>query len=328
MNRTPIPAGLLGIRHVHAGGYAQLLATGPAFRLVGFVEADDRAAQAFSSQFGVPRAANASELRKLGARAAVVAGTNRQRLPSLNDAAACGLAALSEKPFGLSLPEARETAGAFAQARLPLGLAFPVRFSPAVLDLRDRLTQGSLGAVRAVVGENVGRNPGGWFEDPTEAGGGALPDHLLHVADLLGFLLEDAPTRAETLLGRLTESGTEQTAGVLLDYASGCYAAIDPSWARPNSYPVWGGLSLTVVADHATARVDPFAERLTAWTSPAQLVPYGDDLNRFLLEDFAHAVQTGTDPFASAWDGLRALAILVAAQRSALSGRAEPVEAI
>lgn len=323
--RAPIPTGLLGIRHVHAGGYAALLRTLPEFRLVGFVETDDDAARAFETQFGVPRARDALALRALGARAVIVSGTNRERRPALDEAAACGLAALSEKPLGLSVPEAVETVRAFATAHLPLGVAFPVRFAPSVLALRTRLMAGELGPVRAILGENVGRSPGGWFEDPVEAGGGALTDHVVHVADLLGLLLGEAPTRALTLVGARTGQGTERTAGVFLDYASGAYAAIDPSWARPQSYPIWGGLSLTVVADDGTVRVNPFAARFTAWTDPATLVPYGDSLDRLLLEDFAHAVHTGTTPFAAAEDGLRALVIQAAAQASARSGHAEPV---
>ena len=321
-----LPAALLGVRHVHAEHYATLLATLPGFRLVGFVEADDSAARTFETRFGVPRLADATAVKQLGARAVIAAGTNRERLEALNDAASSGLPALSEKPFGLSLPEARETATRFADARLPLGIAFPVRFAKPILDLQAKLQEDAFGAVRAIVAENVGRNPGGWFEDPVEAGGGSLTDHVVHVADLLGLLTGERPTYATTVVGSYTKSRTERTAGVLLDYESGLYASIDPSWARPASYPAWGGLSLTIVADRATVRIDPFAQRFTAWTSAAALVPYGEDLDRLVLEDFAHAVRSGQEPFASATDGLRALAIQVAAQRSARFGRTEPVE--
>jgi predicted dehydrogenase len=325
---VPLPVGILGTRHVHAAGYADVVSALPQFRLVGFAEADQAAAEAFESQFAVPRAPDAEGLRTLGARAVIVAGTNRERLPALEDAAGAGLAALSEKPFGLSLPEAQRIARLFLQAHLPLGVAFPIRFSPSILDLAARLERGELGTVRAIVGENVGRNPGGWFEDPVEGGGGSLTDHVVHLADVFGLLTPEAPTHAITLIGSRTGTGTERTAGVFLDYASGVYAAIDPSWARPSTYPTWGGLSLTVVGDRATVTVNASAQRFTAWTDPARLVPYGPNLDAYVLEDFALAVNEGRAPFASAAAGLKALAIQVAAQRSQRSGRREPVEAI
>lgn len=55
--------------------------------------------------------------------------------------------------------------------------------------VKQALEQGQTGEVLAIKGTNHGRMPGGWFTDPDLAGGGAVLDHTVHVADLIRWLL-------------------------------------------------------------------------------------------------------------------------------------------
>jgi predicted dehydrogenase len=316
--KARLPVALYGVRHVHAPGYAAILGR-PPWQLVGFVEEDDAVAANFAHRFGVPRLADALALRRAGARAVVVAGTNAQRMPALQDALQAGLPALAEKPFGLHVEEAQAVAHSYAQAGLPLGVALPMPFSPAVERLLAALGEGELGEVCALVGENVGTYPGDWFGDPAQSGGGCLVDHTVHLADLMARCVGEEPQRVSAMVGDHLETGVERTAVVLLDYTGGRFASLDASWARPPSYPTWGGLSLTVVGSRGWAEVRPFAQRLVQWSSPPTLLDYMEDVNERMLADFARAVEQGSPPRVTAVDGIRALRVQVAAQRSAQS---------
>lgn len=66
-----------------------------------------------------------------------------------------------------------------------LQIAFPVRFSPPVQQLKAILDKDTLGRIYSVKTTNHGSMPGGWFVDKGLAGGGAVMDHTVHVIDLL-----------------------------------------------------------------------------------------------------------------------------------------------
>jgi len=321
-----LPLGMLGVAHVHAAGYAAWLRAAGSASLVGFVEPDDTLAAAFARATGARRLADAAALAAAGARAVIVAGDNAQSGPALAGALASGLPALAEKPLGLDPDATAPLVRGFAAAGLPLATAFPMRFAPSVTALRDAVRAGELGEVVALVGENVGRFPGLWFGDPARSGGGCLTDHVSHLADLFGWILGRAPVAVTTVPGCDLDNGTERTAGLVLDYPDGVYATIDPSWARPESYPTWGGLSLSVVGRRGTGSARPFARRVDAWLLPPRWLRDVDDLDAAMLADFVRAVRSGGVPRATGMDGLAALRVVRAAQASLRSGRPSAVD--
>jgi 1,5-anhydro-D-fructose reductase (1,5-anhydro-D-mannitol-forming) len=324
---TALPIGLLGVSHVHAPGYARRLRDGGYARLVGFVEGEDGLAARFREETGAQRFADVGALKAAGARAVVVAGDNRERLPALEDALAAGLPALAEKPLGLVPAESAALLAAFARAGVTLATAFPMRFAPSVTALVEGVREkAAIGRLVALVGENVARYPGGWFGDPARSGGGCLTDHTAHVADIFARLTTARPLRVTCLSGATLPSGAERGALLLIEYADGVYGSLDASWARPGSYPAWGGLSVLAVGERGTLEARPFAERFTLWGEPALWVDAGDDLDDAMLRDFASAAGTGRAARASGLDGLRALCLQAAAQRSMVEGEAVPVE--
>src|SRR5215203_3512398 len=85
---------------------------------------------------------------------------------------------------GVLLDQASENSGSM------LRTAFPVRYLPSVARAREIVRGGALGCVLAVSGTNRGKIPGGWFLDPELAGGGAVMDQTVHLADLLRWMLD------------------------------------------------------------------------------------------------------------------------------------------
>ena len=327
---APLRIGLVSCAHVHARGLAFTIASlGRRVVLSGiYDEEPERAAsllQELRATFDPEVALH--ELPALLARsdAVVIASTNADHRRYTEAAAAAGVHVLCEKPLATTLADARAMIDACRSAGVQLATAFPVRSSAAVLSLKDAIDSGRTGRVLALRCTNPGRFPGGWFGDPAKAGGGAVMDHTVHVADLLRWLLRDEVIRVEAEVGSFhSRLDVDDTGILLLDLAGGAFASIDCSWSRPKTYPTWGGLTLHVVGEHATIDVDVFRQTLTHYddeASQTRLVAWGDDLNRPMVAGFADAILEGRPVPITGEDGLRALEVAIAAYRSAEARR-------
>ena len=257
--------------------------------------------------------------------AVVIASTNVAHRGHTEAAARAGVHVLCEKPLATTVADARAMIEACRLSGVQLGVALPVRSSPAMVALKDAIARGTLGTIRAVRATNPGQYPGRWFGDPTEAGGGAAMDHTVHVADALRWVLEEEVVRVHAELGGFLYGLPVEDCGLLtLDLTSGAFASIDCSWSRPATYPTWGGVTMHVVGDRGTVDVDVFRQALTHYddvSGATKLVGWGDDLNALMVGGFVDAILDGRPVPISGEDGLRALEVVVAAYRSAGLGR-------
>jgi len=324
MTTQRLRVGLVSFAHVHSPGLLKTLATLPQVELTGLYDEEPERGSAAARAHGT---AFHAELEPLLERseAVVIASTNADHRRYTEAAAAKGVHVLSEKPLATTLEDARAMIEVCRSAGVQLGTAFPVRSSAAVLSLKGLIDRGALGAVRAVRGTNPGRFPGSWFGDPAKAGGGAVMDHTVHVADLLRWLLADEVVRVHAEIGSLLWDLEVDDCGILtLDLAKGAFASIDCSWSRPKTYPTWGGVTLHVVGERGTVDVDVFRQALTHYddlSGATKLVGWGDDLNALMVGGFVDAILAGHPVPISGEDGLRSLEVVVAAYRSAQLGR-------
>ena len=309
--------GLASWAHVHAAALARTLATLPQVEFTGSFD-----------ETGTPHdGPTHSTLEGLlqASEAVVVASTNAAHLSHTLAAAAAGVHVLCEKPLATTVADARAMIDACRRSGVQLGVALPIRSSPAVVALKDAIAMGRLGTIRAVRATNPGQYPGRWFGDPNEAGGGAAMDHVVHVADALRWLLADEVERVYAELGSFLNGLPVEDCGLLtLDLHGGAFASIDCSWSRPATYPTWGGVTMHVVGDRGTADVDVFRQSLTHYDDAAgavKLVGWGDDLNVLMVGGFVDAILAGHPVPISGEDGLRSLGVVVAAYRSAKLGR-------
>jgi len=326
---APLRIGLVSCAHVHARGLATAIASlRPRVELSGIYDEEpgrpDSLLQELRATFDP--SISLHDLPALLGRsdAVVIASTNADHRRYTEAAAAAGVHVLCEKPLATTLADARAMIDACRSAGVQLGTAFPVRSSAAVLSLKDAIDNGRLGRVLAARCTNPGRYPGGWFGDPAKAGGGAVMDHTVHVADLLRWLLHDEIERVEAEVGSFGGLPVDDTGILLLDLAGGAFASIDCSWSRPKTFPTWGGLTLHVVGEKATIDVDVFRQALTHHDdgeSTTRLVPWGDDLNRPMVAGFVDAILAARPVPISGEDGLRALEVAIAAYRSAAERR-------
>lgn len=320
MTTRRLRVGLVSYAHVHAPALLKTLATLPQIELTGLYDEGPERGEAAARAHGT---AFHRELATLLDRseAIVIASTNADHRRYTDAAAMAGVHVLSEKPLATTLEDARAMVEACRSAGVQLGTAFPVRSSAAALSLKGLIDRGAIGTVLAIRGANPGRFPGGWFGDRAKAGGGAVMDHTVHVADLLRWLLADEVVRVHAEIGSLLWDLDVDDCGILtLDLAKGAFASIDCSWSRPKIYPTWGGLTLHVVGERGTVDVDIFRQALIHYDDRAgetRLAGWGEDLNARMLGDFADAILAGRPVPISGDDGLRALEVVIAAYRSA-----------
>jgi predicted dehydrogenase len=319
--------GILGVAHLHVDAYIGNLRAAGA-DVVGVHDGDALRGRMWGARHGVAVYEDVDRLVAADLDAVVVCSETVHHADLVEKAAAAGCAVLCEKPLGVGPEDSARIVAACERAGVPLMTAFPVRFHPAVQQLRALVNSGGLGALRALNGTNQSVMPlreRAWFADPALAGGGAMMDHIVHLADVFSWLLAAAPERVYAVGNRVVhgEVVTVETSGlVMLDYADGVFASIDCSWNRPLDYPTWGGIGLSVVGDGGTVEVDAMRQRLTRFGGGSSFgwTPWGVDINQLMIDDFLAAVREGREPAVTGRDGLIATTVALAALESAASG--------
>jgi predicted dehydrogenase len=225
------------------------------------------------------------------------------------------------------LEDARDMIARCNETGTKLQIAFPVRFSPPVQQLKAALDAQQFGQVYAVKCTNHGTMPGGWFIDRDLAGGGAVIDHTVHVIDLLRWFWDVEITEVYAEVGESLlhpDLGIDDAGMLSFQLSNGVYGTLDTSWSRPASYPTWGDVKIEVIGERGGVHLDAFNQNLTVSSDRAgkmQWVPWGSNMDLGLIQNFVEMIRDGSEPFITGEDGLRALEVALAAYRSAASGQ-------
>lgn len=326
----PIRCAILSAAHVHAPAYAAALSSLPDATLAAVWDDDPERGHAFAGRHNAPFFADLTDPALWGAvDAVIVTAENARHRPLAIAAARAGKHILCEKPLATTAGDAEAMIAAAEQAGVVLATAFPMRHSLPARRVMAALDTGTIGAVLAVRATNHGQLPPGWFLEPALAGGGAVMDHTVHVLDLLRWYLHDEPVEiyAEISHG-LHGLAVEDAAFLTIGFRSGVVATLDPSWSRPESFPLWGDLTLEIAGTKGTLRLDAFSQNLTHYprgSGRAEWLAWGADADRAMIADFIDAIAERRPPAASGRDGERALAAVLAAYASARAHQPVPI---
>jgi UDP-N-acetylglucosamine 3-dehydrogenase len=327
-----VSIGLVSFAHVHSPAYAAVLKDLDAADFVGITDEDAGRGAEASELFGVRFFDNTNSLFE-EIDAVVVCSENnnhaRDVIPALKGGVLC------EKPISTTVEDARAMIQASETSGSQLRTAFPVRYLPSVVRARELARGGALGRVLAVNGTNHGQIPGGWFLDPELAGGGALMDHTVHLADILRWMLDVEVKSVYAEVDSFFGAGRTDDAAILTleleggSFADGAFATIDPSWSRGDGYPTWGDVTLRISGTSGVLDVDPFAQPLRTFdheTGTPSWSYMGEDMNALMLADFLRGVAEDDPSGASGLDGLRTLEVVLAAYRSGEDHEPKKVE--
>ncbi len=312
----PTSVAILGVAHVHAGSYAQLLGV----QLAGVYDYDQARGAAFAAKHNAQYNPDLHAL--LTSVDAVIICSETARHPELVEAAAkTGKAILCEKPIGMSAAHGDQIASVVRETGVLFMTALPCSFAPAWARVLQRIQAGEIGAVVSVCATNHGRCPGGWFEVASE-GGGAILDHVVHVANLLEAVFAESPTQASAAI--CPGGAVEHYAMITFDFSGGRFATIDSSWSRPSNYRTWGDVTLNIVGTEGVIEVDLFSQEIQVYCDAYRAAGFSSNLDQIMLNEFFAAIHQQRAPSITLEDGLKANRWAWAALESAAKG-GEPV---
>jgi UDP-N-acetylglucosamine 3-dehydrogenase len=318
-----VNVGIISFAHVHANGNAHCLAQLPDVELVAIADSDQVRLRDAVDRFGGDAYADYRDLLARGdIEAVLVTSPNAEHREHVIAAAKAKKHVLCEKPIATSRADGLAMVAACREHGVKFQTAFPVRFSAPAVSLRRMVREGAIGTPLAVKATNPGRYPGGWFGDPVLAGGGAVMDHTVHVADLLRWIFETEITRvyAEIDTRLHPDLPVDDVATVMLTLSNGLIASLDPSWSRPNAWPTWGGLTMDVIGDRGVISMDAFSQnlQLVEDRGPSHLfVPWAEGGDLAMIRGFVDAICNDSDPPVTGEDGLRAVEVALCAYESA-----------
>lgn len=323
-----VKVGIMSFAHLHADSYAHCLKTNPRAEFVGIADHDGARARAKAEQFEVKAFDSYEALLASDVQAVIICSENAKHAPLAQMAAAAGKSILCEKPLMTRWDDGKAMLATAQGAGVGLYTAFPCRFSPAFWRLQAMVEAGEVGEVLALRGTNRGSNPGGWFNDLELAGGGAMIDHTVHVADLFRVLTgqEIVEVYAETN-NLMFHGGYDDTAMLTMTFANGVFATLDASWSRPRTFPTWGDVTLAVIGTRGIIEMDMFAQHMVHYDDRAgriKQVFWGDSIDALMVDEFLRVVAgEPRQRLATGEDGYRAASVALYAYESVRKG--EPV---
>jgi len=249
-------------------------------------------------------------------------------------AAAAGKHILCEKPLALSVDDARQMLKAAQAANVVLGTNHHLRNAVTHRTLRKLVKEGAIGkplAARVFHAVYLPPRLQGWRLSRPEAGGGVILDITVHDTDTLRFVLdsevEDVIARSATQ--GLANGGIEDAVMGVMYFRDGVLAQFHDAFTvkhAPTGLEIHGTegslFAVNVMTQDPVGRV---VLRRDSEETEIKLDP-PEDLYVHSIRHFNQAVMTGTQPFATGADGLRSLAVALAALESSKSGRRTPVQ--
>ncbi len=318
--------GIMSFAHHHAESYIGNLRAIPGVEMIGIADDDLGRGQQFAQQFNTRLFANYEALLAEKPDGVLVCSENANHRRLVEMAAQAGAHVLCEKPLATTREDAQAIIAACRSAGVRLMTAFPMRFSAPLIQLKARLDAGDLGQIYCLNTTNQGEVPIGhraWFVDKELAGGGAMMDHIVHLADIFNWLFgrDLASVYAQSNHIIQADKVDVETGGlIMLQYADGLFATIDSSWSKPLNYPTWGGLTMELISQRGLTVIDAFSQNLNIFQQePANnyWAYWGSDMNQAMVEEFVNAIREERQPSITGEDGLFALGVVLAAYESA-----------
>ncbi|WP_338788026.1 Gfo/Idh/MocA family oxidoreductase [Metabacillus sp. FJAT-53654] len=312
--------GMISFAHMHALSYAKYLVQHPEAELAGIWDADKQRGNKMAEQFETEFYAELDELLKTDIIAVIICSENVNHKEHVLKAASYKKQILCEKPIATEVEDAIEMINACEEHDVILQVAYPVRFAPAIQKVKEIIQSGKIGEVIAVNATNHGQMPGGWFVEKELSGGGSATDHIVHIMDLLRWILNDEVKNVYAEFDTLFYDIEVEDCGlVMLELESGVIVSIDPSWSRPKTFPTWGDVTMEIVGTEGALSVDAFKQHSLLYNDHAgkiQQHPWSEDMDEGLVNDFIFCVKSKSKPLITGNDGLRTLEVVKAAYQS------------
>ncbi|KKI89033.1 dehydrogenase [Bacillus sp. SA1-12] len=315
--------GIISFAHMHALNYAHHLMDHPEVELTAIWDQDVTRGSKMAEQFQCDYYVDLAGFLQLDIQAVIICSENAHHREHVFAAARAKKHILCEKPIATEIEDAKAMIDVCKAEGVILQVAYPVRFSPVIQQVRNIIQSGEIGEVIAVNGTNHGLMPGGWFIEKELSGGGAATDHIVHVMDLLRWMLNDEVKSVYAELDtRFYDLDVEDCGIVTIELESGVVVTIDPSWSRPKTFPTWGDVTMEIIGTKGNLSVDVFKQHSLHYDDAQNKIvqlPWAEDMDQGLIHDFISCVKEERTPSITGEDGLRTLEVVKGAYESSMT---------
>ena len=228
---------------------------------------------------------------------------------------------LVEKPLAHSLEDASAIVSTAARAGVSLMVAENVRYMAQVRKCRELVADGAVGGLRFIqFREEYPFRPGGWRSRQALNGGGVLIDGGIHKVHFMRYLAGEPETVYAVELPRAMR-GQEGEDGmvVLLRWPNGAAGMVNHSWTAGN--PRLPEVRITGTQGNISFGVGSGQLALEG-NGKEELFQFPPDYRGIpsMVRDFVASVQEQWEGETSGLEGLKDLALVLAAYESARNG--------
>ena len=276
----------------------------------------------------------------------VIALPNFLHLETVQAVAEAGKAVLLTKPLGRNAGEARQMLDTVEKAGVFAGYLEDLVYTPKTLKAVKAVRDGAIGEVTWVRSRETHPGPhSAWFWDGRLTGGGCIIDLGCHCIEIIrnfvgkGNRPVEVMCHTDTLVHPIE---AEDNAVALIRFESGALGQFEVSWTFRGGMDlrdevagtggtIWmnhflrTGMEIFSAGDGGGGYIAEKAETSAGW-----LFPVGDEVSELgyvdMFTDMFDAIDGGTQPQETFYDGYVVNAIMDAAYKSAKSRAWEPVE--
>jgi myo-inositol 2-dehydrogenase/D-chiro-inositol 1-dehydrogenase len=315
-------AGRIGA--IHAGN----IADHPDARLEILVDPDRTAAERLAARYGAKIGSRTEALTDPAVNAVVIASSTDTHADLIEAAARAGKAIFCEKPLDLDRRRAEACVAVARECGVPLMVGFNRRFDPHFAKLEREIRAGRIGRPELLTIKSYDPAP------PSIAfvrrSGGLFRDMMIHDLDMACWLLAEEPVeifaRGSVLVDpAIGEAGDFDTAVACLRMPSGALCQIAGTRRAVYGYDQ----RIEVLGATGALHAENVVESTVVFHGPDGIVadkPLPFFLERYAeayrgeLDHFIQSVARGAAPLVGGAEGIRALALADAADRSARTG--------
>jgi 1,5-anhydro-D-fructose reductase (1,5-anhydro-D-mannitol-forming) len=263
-----------------------------------------------------------------------ISSTNEKHREQALASIHAGKPVLCEKPLALNLSDAREMVRAAAQAGIVFGTNHHLRCAPTHRTLRRLVQEGTIGqplAARVFHAVYLPPRLQGWRLDKPAAGAGVTLDITVHDADTLHFALG---VRAEDVVAQSISQGlgqgeVEDTIMGVIRFEGNILAQFHDSFTirhTSTGFEIHGTEGSLLATDVMTQ--EPVGRIILRRGIEETEIDPGvrEDLYSFAVRHFNAAVRGEGKPAATGEDGIRSLAVALAAVESVKTGKRAKVQ--
>ena len=219
---------------------------------------------------------------------------------------------LVEKPIAFTLTEAEEMIAAAKEAAVILATGHVERFNPAVQKAKELIDDGVIGDIVSAFAKRVGPLP------PRIKDVGVSIDLAIHDLDIMNYLFEEEITQVYgTMNSSFDDSEFEDHAEIMVSFDNESTGIIEVNWLTP-----YKRRELELTGTAGIISVDYIQQSIEVFGKFAQDIEIvHEEPLKGELKSFLNSVVEEKEPVITGEDGLKALKMVIAANKSSKEHR-------